>query len=112
MIDGMTGTENGSIAGDMTGGDAIRRKIEALATTLSLPTVRRALGTHEGEHPSHRRFGSDDIMDIRPYEPGDEARRIDWHTSARSGRPMVVHRQRRVTSRVWMLMDTGREMTG
>ncbi len=112
MIDGMTGTENGGIAGDMTGGDAIRRKIEALATTLSLPTVRRALGTLEGEHPSHRRFGSDDIMDIRPYEPGDEARRIDWHTSARSGRPMVVHRQRRVTSRVWMLMDTGREMTG
>lgn len=100
------------MTGRMTGDDAIRRKIEALATTLTLPTVKRALGTLEGEHPSHRRFGSDDIMDIRPYEPGDEARRIDWRTSARNGRLMVVHRQRQVTSRVWMLMDTGREMTG
>ena len=35
MIDGMTGTENGSIAGDMTGGDAIRRKIEALAAQFA-----------------------------------------------------------------------------
>lgn len=94
------------------GEDAIRRKIEALATTLTLPTVRRALGVIEGEHPSHRRFGSDDIMDIRPYEAGDEARRIDWRTSARSGRPMVVQRQRQVTSQVWMLLDTGKEMSG
>lgn len=100
------------MTGRMTGEDTIRRKIEALATTLTLPTVRRAMGVIEGEHPSNRRFGSDDIMDIRPYEPGDEARRIDWHTSARSGRPMVVQRQRQVTSRVWMLLDTGKEMTG
>ena len=65
------------------GEDAIRRKIEALATTLTLPTVRRALGVIEGEHPSHRRFGSDDIMDIRPYEAGDEARRIDYQRTFR-----------------------------
>ena len=33
-------------------------------------------------------------MDIRIYEPGDEAKRIDWKTSARVGRPMVVQRER------------------
>ncbi|RSX53136.1 hypothetical protein D2E25_1109 [Bifidobacterium goeldii] len=92
--------------------DPIRRKIESLGTSLSLPTVRKALGVLEGEHASGRRGGSDDPMDIRVYEPGDESRLIDWKTSARMGRPMVVQHARLVTSRVWMLLDVGREMTG
>ncbi|MBT1172285.1 DUF58 domain-containing protein [Bifidobacterium sp. MA2] len=92
--------------------DPIRAKIEALGTQLTLPTVRKALGVIEGEHASRRAGGSDDLMDVRAYEPGDEARLIEWKTSARQGRPMVVHRERLVTSRVWMLLDVGREMTG
>ncbi|MDN5979905.1 MAG: DUF58 domain-containing protein [Bifidobacterium mongoliense] len=97
---------------DMLPSDRIRRRIEALGTSISLPTVRRALGALEGEHASTRRFGSDDAMDIRAYEAGDEARLIDWKSSARTGRTMVVQRQRLVTSRVWMLLDVGREMRG
>ena len=92
--------------------DPIRSKIEALGTTLSLPTVRKALGTLEGAHASDKRFGTDDVMDIRVYEPGDEAKRIDWKTSARAGRPMVVQRERPCTSRAWLLLDVGQEMTG
>ena len=37
--------------------DRIRRKIEALGNSLSLPTVRKALGVLEGEHASNRRGG-------------------------------------------------------
>lgn len=85
--------------------DPIRSKIEALGTTLSLPTVRKALGVLEGAHASDKRFGADDVMDIRIYEPGDEAKRIDWKTSARVGRPMVVQRERPSTSRAWLLLD-------
>lgn len=92
--------------------DSIRARIEALGTSLSLPTVRKALGVLEGEHASQRRGGVDELMDIRVYEPGDEARHIDWRTSARVGRPMVVQRERPSTSRVWLLLDIGREMTG
>lgn len=92
--------------------DPIRKRIESLGTSLSLPTVRKALGILEGEHASGRRGGNDDVMDIRVYEPGDEARLIDWKSSARQGRPMVVQRERRVTSHVWLLLDVGREMTG
>ena len=62
--------------------DPIRSKIETLGTTLSLPTVRKALGILEGAHASDKRFGADDVMDIRIYEPGDEAKRI--------GRPAPV----------------------
>ena len=76
----------------------IRRKIEEMGTTLTLPTVRMALGALEGEHPSSRKFGGDDVMDIRRYNVGDEARLIDWKTSARIGEPMVIERERPVTS--------------
>ena len=88
--------------------DSVRKKIEALGTQLSLPTVRKALGALEGEHASGRRGGSGDAMDVHAYEPGDESRLIDWKTSARQGRPMVVERERLSTSRVWLLMDVGR----
>lgn len=91
--------------------DPIRRKIETLGTTMSLPTVRKALGVLEGAHASSKRFGSDDVMDIHAYEPGDEAKRIDWKTSARVGRPMVVLRERPSTSKAWLLLDIGQEMT-
>ena len=46
-----------------------------------------------------------------PMSPGDESRLIDWKTS-RPQRPMVVERERLSTSRVWLLMDVGLEMTG
>ena len=92
--------------------DPIRARIEALGSRLSLPTVRRALGVIEGEHASRRPGGSDELLDVRAYEPGDEARLIEWKTSARQGRPMVARRERPATSRAWLLLDVGREMTG
>ncbi|AKV55436.1 hypothetical protein BACT_0974 [Bifidobacterium actinocoloniiforme DSM 22766] len=90
--------------------DPIRRKIEALSTQLSLPTVRRALGILEGEHPSGERGSGYDYLGVRPYEPGDESRLIDWRSSARMGRPMITERERLTTSRVWLLMDAGAQM--
>ena len=90
----------------------IRKKIEQMGTTLTLPTVRKALGMLEGEHSSQRRFGSDEVMDVRRYTVGDEARLIDWKTSARTGELMVADRERLVTSHVWLMLDGGREMTG
>ena len=80
--------------------DPIRRKIEMLGTSLSLPTVRRAMGILEGEHASARRGGNDDLLDIRAYEVGDEARQIDWKISARNGRAMIAQRERLSSTRV------------
>lgn len=90
---------------------SVRRKIESLSGKLSLPTVRKALGVLEGEHSSSLRGGANDVLDIRAYEPGDESRMIDWRATARQGRPMVAQRERLATSRVWLLLDVGREMT-
>ena len=109
------GPADGFPGGVATGADRaalVRRRIEALGSRLSLPTVRKALGVVEGEHASRRAQGTGDLMDMRAYEVGDEARLIDWKASARMGRPMVVRRERLVTSRVWLLMDVGRQMAG
>ncbi|KAE8127189.1 MULTISPECIES: DUF58 domain-containing protein [Bifidobacterium] len=109
---GETGKGTAQLGRPQPASASTRRRIEALAGSLTLPTVRRALGVVEGEHTSHRRFGSDDVMDIRSYTIEDEARLIDWKTSARAGQPMVVQRERLVTSRAWLLLDVGREMCG
>lgn len=91
---------------------AVRRKIETLATTLNLPTVRRALGALEGEHPSSRGGGGADPISTRDYTEEDEARLIDWKLSARTGRPMITDRERLVTSRIWLMLDVGIQMNG
>ncbi|BDR54928.1 hypothetical protein KIMH_10390 [Bombiscardovia apis] len=93
-----------------SGHDPIRHKIEALSSQLSLPTVRKALGILEGEHPSGKRGSGYDYEGIRTYEAGDEARLIDWASSARMGRPMVAEHERLVTSKAWLFIDMGREM--
>lgn len=90
----------------------MRRKIETLSSTLSLPTVRRALGVLEGEHSSSRLGGNNDPMSTRDYTFEDEARLIDWKASAKLGHPMVIDRERLVTSRVHLLLDNGLEMEG
>lgn len=92
--------------------DQVRRRIESLGTRLSLPTVFRALGALEGEHPSARRGAGYDYLDIRPYQPGEEARLIDWKASARAARPMIVDKERESNGNVWLLLDVGREMRG
>lgn len=98
--------------GDRGHQDPVRRRIEALGSSLSLPTVRKAMGILEGEHPSGMRGNGYDTAGIRTYEPGDETRLIDWKSSAKTGRPMVVDKERQLTSKVWLLLDVGREMTG
>ena len=98
--------------GDRGHQDPVRRRIEALGSSLSLPTVRKAMGILEGEHPSGLRGNGYDTAGIRAYEPGDETRLIDWKSSAKIGRPMVVDKERQLTSKVWLLLDVGREMTG
>ncbi|RSX54735.1 hypothetical protein D2E26_0789 [Bifidobacterium dolichotidis] len=89
----------------------VRRRIELMSSSLSLPTVRKALGVIEGEHLSQRRGGTDELMDVRAYEAGDEARSIDWKISARSGRPMIVQRERNVSGKAVLLLDVGQPMS-
>lgn len=92
--------------------DPIRKRIESFGSRLTLPITRAALGALEGEHSSIQRGHGYDYLDLRAYQPDDEAQLIDWKASARSGKPIVVNKQRDVTSTVWLLLDTSSQMMG
>lgn len=89
-----------------------RARVQQLGSRLTLPVAQRALGLIEGEHGSLLPGTGFDFLDLNDYQPGDSARSIDWTASARAGKPIVVKRQREVTSTIWLLLDTGDEMNG
>lgn len=84
----------------------VRRAIEMLAQRADLPLSTQALATLEGQHPSHRRYGNDDFIDIHTWQPGDEARMMNWPASARTGEPMVSSRQRPSAGCTHIIIDT------
>lgn len=92
--------------------DPIRTTIEEFGSRLTLPIARKALGALEGEHGSDRYGHGYDYLDLRQYEPGDEAQLIDWKASARANRPIIVNKQRDVTSTVWLVIDSSEQMLG
>jgi len=59
-----------------------------------------------GEYRSVFKGRGMDFDEIRPYEPGDDVRTIDWNVTARTGHP---HIRRYIEERelaVWFLVDT------
>ena len=59
-----------------------------------------------GEYRSVFKGRGMDFDEIRPYEPGDDVRTIDWNVTARTGSP---HIRRYIEERelaVWFLVDT------
>lgn len=90
--------------------NSLRSLLETFSSRLSLPITRKALGILEGEHGSTTSGRGYDFMDLRTYQPGDEAQLIDWKASARSGVPIIVNKEREVSSKIWLLLDTSAPM--
>jgi uncharacterized protein (DUF58 family) len=61
------------------------RELELLKRKLEIEV--RSGGA--GERSSRRRGGSAEFAEHRPYEPGDDLRRIDWLAFARTGAPVT-----------------------
>jgi uncharacterized protein (DUF58 family) len=82
--------------------DLVRR----LEFTLSRRVGGRMVGDHRG-----RGLGDGlDLDRIRPYEPGDDVRRIDWNATARAMVPQVREDvpDRQLTA--WLVLDTSPSM--
>ena len=91
--------------------DSVRKKIEALGTQLSLPTVRKALARWRANtHPGVAAAAAMRWMCMPMSQATNPVLSIGRPAPAK--RPMVVERERLSTSRVWLLMDVGLEMTG
>jgi uncharacterized protein (DUF58 family) len=61
------------------------RELEILKRRLEI----QARSGAAGERVARRRGSSAEFHEHRPYEPGDDLRRIDWLAFARSGQPMT-----------------------
>jgi uncharacterized protein (DUF58 family) len=84
---------------------------EALLRALDLTVGRRIRGLLPGEYRAHDLGGGTELAGIRPYEPGDDVRRIDWNVTARTAVPHVrVHVPERALT-AWLLLDVSPSMT-
>jgi uncharacterized protein (DUF58 family) len=84
---------------------------EALLRALDITIGRRIRGLVPGEFRAHDLGGGTELAQVRPYEPGDDPRRIDWNVTARMLVPHVrVHvPERSLTS--WLVLDQSPSMT-
>ena len=84
---------------------------EALLRALDVTVGRRIRGLVPGEYRAHDLGGGTELAQIRPYEPGDDVRRIDWNVTARTTVPHVrVHVPERALT-TWLLLDVSPSMT-
>jgi uncharacterized protein (DUF58 family) len=84
---------------------------EALLRALDITIGRRIHGLVPGEFRAHDLGGGTELAQVRPYEPGDDVRRIDWNVTARTSVPHVrVHVPER-TLTTWLILDVSPSMT-
>ena len=77
---------------------------------LELTVRRKVDGLLSGDHRSNRLGHGTELAQIRPYEPGDDVRKIDWNATARTGQPHVrVHVAERALT-TWLVLDVSASM--
>ena len=84
---------------------------EIAAIANEAPAGRR-MSEHlqRGEQASRFRGAGIDFEDLRPYQPGDDPRRIDWRVTARLRKTFVrIYGETRQAA-VWVVLDRGASM--
>jgi uncharacterized protein (DUF58 family) len=81
-----------------------------LVRRLEVGLARRVGGRMVGDHRGRGLGLGLDLDRIRPYEPGDDIRRIDWNATARSGVPQIREDvpDRQLTA--WLVLDRSASM--
>ena len=78
---------------------------EPLLRALELSIGRRVDGLLAGDHRSHVLGRGSELAQVRPYEPGDDVRLIDWNVTARTREPHIrVQLAERVLV-TWVVLD-------
>jgi uncharacterized protein (DUF58 family) len=77
---------------------------------LDLVIGRRMTGLISGDYRSEFSGVGSELHQVRPYQPGDDVRRIDWNVTARTGTPHVrVDLAERVLIS-WLVLDSSASM--
>jgi uncharacterized protein (DUF58 family) len=84
---------------------------DALLRALDVTVRRRIDGLLAGDHRSTLLGAGTELAQIRPYEPGDDVRQIEWNVTARTAEPHVrVEIAERVLT-TWLVLDASPSMT-
>jgi uncharacterized protein (DUF58 family) len=84
---------------------------EALLRALDITVGRRIRGLVPGEYRATDLGGGTELAQVRPYEPGDDIRRMDWNVTARTTVPHVrIHVPERALT-TWLVLDVSPSMT-
>lgn len=79
--------------------------------SLDLAVRRRVESLVPGEHRTPSVGAGTELAQIRPYQPGDDVRQMDWNVTARTREPHVrVHVGERALT-TWLVLDTSASMT-
>jgi uncharacterized protein (DUF58 family) len=89
----------------------MRTAPEALLARLEWRVVRRLDGRVGGGYRTAHRGTGTDLVGLREYTEGDDARHIDWNVTARLNEPQlrVFTEDRELT--VWLVLDRSASMT-
>jgi uncharacterized protein (DUF58 family) len=90
---------------------AMRTAPERLLARLEWRVVRRLDGRLVGDHRTAHRGTGTDLVGLREYVEGDDARHIDWNVTARLNEPQlrVFAEDRELTA--WLVLDRSASMT-
>ncbi|WP_435021934.1 DUF58 domain-containing protein [Tundrisphaera sp. TA3] len=77
----------------------------ARARRLRFRVRRGAMADLVGAYQGSRAGSGLLFAELRPYEPGDEVRHLDWNASARQGRPFVRKFAEERALTVWLVVD-------
>jgi uncharacterized protein (DUF58 family) len=77
---------------------------------LAFVSRRPARAGAGGEHASRRPAPSTDFIDYRPYQPGDDFRRVDWNVYGRLGSLQVKVTEGRERQDVLLVLDCSGSM--
>lgn len=79
--------------------------MRSLAKDIKLHPIRRSLSSMDGNFRSHMRGRGMEFAEVRPYNPGDDVRSIDWRVTARSQTPYTKLYQEEKERPVCVVLD-------
>jgi uncharacterized protein (DUF58 family) len=81
-----------------------------LLRALELVVRRRIEGLLGGDHRTSALGRGSELAQVRPYEPGDDVRLMDWNATARTGEPHVRVEVAERALTTWLVLDTSPSM--
>ncbi|HEX6885560.1 MAG TPA: DUF58 domain-containing protein [Planctomycetota bacterium] len=96
--------------GDPKAGDWLAPELMARVRTIQVRTHKLVSSALAGAYRSNFRGTGIEFESVRPYEPGDDVRAIDWKVTARVGEPFIKTYVEDRTLILQLLVDTSRSM--